>query len=281
MKIAFCGFDFFYEALSECLKGGHELLAGYSFNVDGVYNSNARVAMTCAQRGVDLKLERISEADVETLKHRGCELLIAAAYPYRIPTKALARAGIVGVNVHPSLLPDGRGPWPLPHVILRGLERSGVTLHQITHEFDAGPIILQGEFSIQASENLESLSAKCRIAASELLCQFMNDVEDHLKAARVQGGDGSYWPKPTDAERTVNWNDPVRKIDRIVRAFGHFDSYANFDGKDWLIQDATVWTQEHKFEVGTVVCRTDTEVVIAALDGFVCIRQFKPDPTTQ
>ncbi len=52
------------------------------------------------------------------------------------------------VNVHPSVLPFYRGALPVTWCLERGEERSGYTLHRLTEEVDAGPILRQGVVEI-------------------------------------------------------------------------------------------------------------------------------------
>jgi methionyl-tRNA formyltransferase len=47
------------------------------------------------------------------------------------------------VNVHPSLLPALRGPDPIFRALERGLVESGVTLHEVANDIDAGNIVAQ------------------------------------------------------------------------------------------------------------------------------------------
>jgi len=68
----------------------------------------------------------------------------------------------------------------------------------------------------------------------------------------------------------------VEAIDRIARAFGKFESLAHFDNCDWLVSDINVWHCEHAELPGTVVHKSNTEIVVAALDGMVCMRIFQP-----
>ncbi len=47
------------------------------------------------------------------------------------------------INVHPSLLPKYRGPSPIETAILNGDTETGVTIMQLSHAMDAGPIYSQ------------------------------------------------------------------------------------------------------------------------------------------
>jgi phosphoribosylglycinamide formyltransferase 1 len=72
------------------------------------------------------------------------------------------------VNIHPSLLPafaGGMAPRPQADALAAGVKISGCTVHFVTEEVDAGPIIAQAAVPVLDDDTVESLSA--RILAEE------------------------------------------------------------------------------------------------------------------
>lgn len=274
MKIAYFGYDFFYTCLETLLEAGHEVIKIFTYETDDTYNFNEFVKAVSERNNIPIQFHHVTPDDIHKLYEQGCELIVSAAYPFKIPV--LPDTPLKGINIHPTLLPEGRGPWPLPHIILKGLEQSGVTIHKLSENFDSGDILAQFSFSISPSENLESLSCKTQLCAASLLTTVMNDFDTHWQHSTPQGL-GSYWPFPSEKEKTLDWNQSVEDIHRTVRAIGKFESMATFGGKDWTIQDATVWKENHDHQPGTIVHRTNKEVVIAAKDGLVCLRFFAED----
>jgi methionyl-tRNA formyltransferase len=53
------------------------------------------------------------------------------------------------ICIHPSPLPKYRGGSPLQHQIIAGESNSAVTFFKMTDKIDAGPVILQCEFSLE------------------------------------------------------------------------------------------------------------------------------------
>ncbi|KAJ5894336.1 methionyl-tRNA formyltransferase [Penicillium taxi] len=71
-------------------------------------------------------------------------LIIAVSFGLFVPPRLLKEATYGGLNVHPSILPDLRGPAPLHHTLLAGRTTTGVTLQTLHHEkFDNGAILAQ------------------------------------------------------------------------------------------------------------------------------------------
>jgi phosphoribosylglycinamide formyltransferase-1 len=65
------------------------------------------------------------------------------------------------INIHPSLLPDFKGADAHGDVIAAGnVKESGCTVHFVTPEMDAGPIILQRSVPVYADDTRDTLAAR-------------------------------------------------------------------------------------------------------------------------
>jgi methionyl-tRNA formyltransferase len=80
---------------------------------------------------------------VEALAETRPDLLVVACFPWKLSGPVLALAPRGGLNVHPSLLPAGRGPEPVFWTLRRGERQTGVTIHRLDERLDAGPIVAQ------------------------------------------------------------------------------------------------------------------------------------------
>ena len=66
------------------------------------------------------------------------------------------------INIHPSLLPKYPGLDTHKRALAANDTHHGTTIHFVTNELDAGPIIRQESFSIEPNDNLESLISKVK-----------------------------------------------------------------------------------------------------------------------
>jgi methionyl-tRNA formyltransferase len=274
MKIAYCGYDFFHGCLRYLISSGHEILKVFSFECDNRYNFNTYIDEICRQQQIPITQAAITIQDLKQLKEQGCDLVVTAGYRYKVPE--LNSLSLKGINIHPTLLPVGRGVWPLPWLILTEQLNGGVSIHKLTPQWDAGDILLQSGFNLTPDENLESLSCKTQMYANQALASVMLDFEGNWCNAVAQDESlASLWPMPQRSHRTLEWSKSVAELDRIARAFGKFGSYAYFNNQWWCVYDLKVWLQQHHEEIGQVVHRSNTEMVVSASDGFVCLRVFE------
>jgi len=64
------------------------------------------------------------------------------------------------LNVHPALLPSFPGVDAQRQAIDHGVKVSGVTVHLVTGELDAGPIVLQRAVAVLGDDTRETLSSR-------------------------------------------------------------------------------------------------------------------------
>lgn len=68
---------------------------------------------------------------------------VVSCFPWLLPARLLQHYPLGMLNIHPSLLPAYRGPSPLFWQYRDGRLETGVTVHVVTEELDAGPIVRQ------------------------------------------------------------------------------------------------------------------------------------------
>ena len=72
------------------------------------------------------------------------------------------------INIHPSLLPAFKGTNSQAEAIASGVKISGCTVHFVTKDMDAGPIIMQAAVPVLPDDDKNSLAQ--RILISEHKC---------------------------------------------------------------------------------------------------------------
>ena len=64
------------------------------------------------------------------------------------------------LNIHPSLLPAYKGLNTYQRALDNAETQHGVSIHLVTAELDAGPIILQASYAVEAGDSAEDLHRK-------------------------------------------------------------------------------------------------------------------------
>lgn len=103
---------------------------------------------------------------------RDVELVVLAGFLRLLPIPAAWEGRVL--NIHPSLLPafGGKGCYgDRVHAaaLARGVQFSGCTVHYVTNEYDAGPILLQKVVPVAPEDDVKSLAARVFEAEKDAL----------------------------------------------------------------------------------------------------------------
>jgi formyltransferase domain-containing protein len=231
VKVIYLGIDMLYPVLDSIIDQGCNVMKLFSCPTDNVTEFNTRVLKTADKYNIPYTLNKITETDLIEFKEAGCDLLVCAGYYYRVPILET----LPMVNFHPSPLPLGRGPWPMPIILLNGLPYGGLTVHKMTQDIDAGDILLSETFAIKKDETLKSYMEQVFLLVPDMVCRLIRDLPALMDQAYVQGK-GQYWPSPAEADWTVYPQMSVEQADRILRAFyGYECIYQAGDSRTELI----------------------------------------------
>jgi phosphoribosylglycinamide formyltransferase-1 len=97
-------------------------------------------------------VDRLRGYDVNLVCLAGFMRLLGPAFVLAFPHAIL--------NVHPSLLPAFPGVDAQRQAIAHGVKVAGCTVHFVTEELDAGPIVMQATVPVLADDSADSLAAR-------------------------------------------------------------------------------------------------------------------------
>jgi methionyl-tRNA formyltransferase len=111
------------------------------------------------------------------IERHAIDFLLVACWPYLLDSILIDSAGKGALNMHPSLLPDFRGPDPLEQQLECGHSSFGVSLHLLNQHFDQGDIIAQAELGdFERPADRSSLEQYCALLGADL---FIAAVTQH------------------------------------------------------------------------------------------------------
>ena len=258
MKVAYIGLDLFYPALKTLKELGCEIVEVFTCETDNVTEFNREICNFAKRNNIPCNMSRITCEDIERLLQKGCRWAICGGYYYKIPADTDLRI----VNIHPSLLPVGRGSWPMAQAILWGHKKSGVTIHKIAEGFDTGDILLQQEFEITEDDTHQTFMTKANALLPKMLEELVGDF-DRLYDHATPQGEGEYWKAPTEADYTIHPHMTVQEADLILRAFFGYECIYQSGGKKTLILGGRA-----------VRCDKTEGTKLPLADGYIEIRRF-------
>ena len=93
-----------------------------------------------------------------TLDGHGIQFICLAGFMRLFTAEFVQRWYGRMLNIHPSLLPSFPGLDPHAQALRAGVKVSGATVHFVTPETDAGPIVMQGVIAVSDDDTPETLS---------------------------------------------------------------------------------------------------------------------------
>jgi phosphoribosylglycinamide formyltransferase-1 len=163
------------------------LISGRGSNLQAIIDAiadgrlDATIAIVIANETDAGGLERARKAGIETLtlshrswpsradydralvtelRARDVRLVCLAGFMRKLSAPLIDAFPNAVLNIHPSLLPSFPGLHPQRQALEYGVKTSGVTVHFVTADLDAGPIIVQRAVPVLDGDTEETLAAR-------------------------------------------------------------------------------------------------------------------------
>ena len=130
---------------------------------------------------------------IEVISNYKADLIVLAGYMKILTDNFVNAFKNKIINIHPALLPNfgGKGMYGKnvhEAVLKSGVKESGCTVHFVTTEVDAGPIIAQRKVPVMPGDTVESLSKRILEEEHSLLVEAINKVLVIPAKAGIQSG---------------------------------------------------------------------------------------------
>ena len=152
------------------------------------------------------------------------DVIAVACFPRRLRAALLDLPRLGCLNVHPSLLPLGRGPEPVFWTLRRGERRTGVTIHRMDAGLDTGPISLQEGIAVPEGIRAPDLERHLAGIGGRLLVRAIDDLATGQAVLTAQDDAlATTAPVPTGTDFVVPTNLPARWVFNFVRGVAPLD----------------------------------------------------------
>ncbi|MGD2278891.1 MAG: phosphoribosylglycinamide formyltransferase [Candidatus Omnitrophota bacterium] len=128
----------------------------------------ARIKTFVLEGGKFKSREEFDKIVIEELRKEKIELVVLAGFMRILSGRFISEYENRILNIHPALLPSFKGARGIKDAFDYGVKVTGVTVHFVNNELDAGPIILQDCVEIDKEDTLDSLEEKIHKAEHKL-----------------------------------------------------------------------------------------------------------------
>ena len=163
----------------------------------------------------------IDDSVLEQVKSFEPDLIIVVAYGIILPSKFLNIPKYGCINIHVSLLPRWRGAAPIEHALLKGDEKTGISIIRISSKLDAGDILMQESLILNKDINSEDLTIDLTNLGKKTLINALPLLfENKLIGVKQDETKVTYANKFLPEDRKIDFNNSSNDVYNHIRAHG-------------------------------------------------------------
>jgi methionyl-tRNA formyltransferase len=183
-----------------------------------------------------------THAWIEQIKAWEPELIFSFYYRNMIKEEILNIPRLGAFNMHGSLLPKYRGRVPINWAVLHGEKETGVTLHHMVKQADAGDIVDQEAVPIGREDTARDVFDKCVTAARLVLERQLAALTQGTAPRRKQDeSQATYFGGRKPEDGLIDWTASADTIYNLIRAVTqpYPGAFTEVAGKKFFIWWAT------------------------------------------
>ncbi|MCA9396884.1 MAG: hypothetical protein KC649_06910 [Candidatus Omnitrophica bacterium] len=231
----------------------------------------------CRKNSIPCESSYVTGALMKRLKSMKPDVVLSAYYRGIFPPELVSLPKIGCFNIHPSLLPEFRGPTPTAWAMLNQKKEFGITLHKIDKGIDTGDILTQKKYPIKPTETGHQLHSRSMTLGSKLLIKELPKILSNTFTARKQRGTGSYYGRLPSLQY-INWRDSSDKILALIRVYStpYNGARAVLNEREIIINRAVKLKSANPVQGPGIIIKVSKNgnIQVSASDGYIMITEF-------
>jgi methionyl-tRNA formyltransferase len=205
------------------------------------------------------------------------DFIVVVAFGHIIAKNILDIPRVATLNIHASLLPKYRGSAPIQWAIIKGEDKTGVTIMLMDEGMDTGDILLSSEIEIGPGDTSGTLHERLANLGADLLIQTLNDFETgDIHPVPQDHSQATYAPLLKKNDGLIDWKAPAQSIEAFIRGMTPWPGAFTFHGEKRLkiFKAKNIFTDTADVP-GTVMKGFPDELWIATGKGVLSILEIQ------
>lgn len=186
---------------------------------------NESLALSASQSNIPLiDLSQTIDVIVDQCKNKSIDLILMSCFGKRLPDQLVNLASMGCFNMHPSLLPQYRGPEPIFWQMKQAGD-VGVSWHQVSHDLDAGDILIQQKIVLDDGLDYAQINQILAEKGASLMMTLLSALSAGGVSTTAQDSElVSYYPYPEEQDFTIDsaWTaQHAYNFMRATQVFGY------------------------------------------------------------
>lgn len=150
------------------------------------------------------------------------DIILSINYLFIINQDLIEIPKLFALNIHGSLLPKYRGRTPHVWAIINGEKKTGITIHKIVKEVDAGDVVIQKKISIGDNDTGSEVLNKFKKLYPIIINEAINlIISNKIQFIPQDEWKATYFGKRTPLDGDIDWDWSKERIKNWVRAQAH------------------------------------------------------------
>lgn len=284
MRIVFAGTpEFSLPTLESLYNSGHEISLVITQR-DRPKGRGKKLQYTpvkekALQLGLEIYQPDNINSDESTKKIKGInpDFLIVVSFGQILKRKVLDIPKIDSLNVHASLLPKYRGAAPINWAILKGEEKTGITIMKIDEGLDTGDMISCISTPINDEDDSMTVHDRLSRLGGDLIISTLDDIVNGRAIYRPQNDkESSYAPILSKDIGVIDWSRASRNIFNQVRGLKPWPgTFTYYEGQQLKVHKIKITDIKRQGDMGQIVDVTNEGIYINTKDKIVIIEELQ------
>ena len=275
--------EFAVPALQALIESPHEVVAVYT-QPDRPAGRGRKLQASPVKRlaiEAEISVEQPEsfrdEISSQQLADYNADVMVVAAYGIILPQNILDTPRFGCLNIHGSLLPRWRGAAPIQRAILAGDTETGVTIMQMAAGLDTGDMLLKTHYPISTTDTTATIHDALANDGATALLEVLSKVSaESLEPEKQDDSLTTYAAKFSKADAEIDWQQPAKDIDLLIRAFNPWPiAHTLKGGKPLRFYLSEVLDKTVIAAPGTVIAESKEGIQIATGAGVINIHQLQ------
>jgi len=226
VRIVFISHNLFgINCLDEILKKGGDVVAVWTIDDSASRNISDYATFDDITKTNNIplyKIKKIDETAINEIQKQKPDIIFVFGWSQLLSNTLLKLPPKGCIGMHPTLLPRGRGRAAIPWALIKGLDKTGLTLFYLGEGADTGDIIGQKEIILDFTDDATSLYEKVILAGRDLISEFLPKLNrDTAPRIKQNENDATFWPKRIPDDGLIDWNKSSMELYNWIRGLTH------------------------------------------------------------
>ena len=254
----------------------------YELPLDKTYGYES-VLDFCREKNIEVIMPKSVTRDVvQQLVDISPDMILSIYYRKILPQSVIDIPKLGCINIHPSELPNYRGPVPTAWAVANGEKQFGITIHYVDENIDTGDILVQEVYKIGEDETGYELYTRAMELGYQLFIKNFDDIKDGKITPVPQVGTGSYFGKK-GGKYNIDWKKSTEDVRNLIRVHAKpFNPAETTLFNRYVLINKAIEYHADSIPLqggGKIVKILDDGFVVSCADGYLLIQDYEIAPS--